>query len=529
MRAVILDGDAMRLNTLKRSAIWGLPLLVVVPFVGGGESNSGSVTFLQASKTDPSRVQADMVAVMHNVGSNAMPLCFSVQLQDDKGKIVSTWVSDGTAASTDKVCPAQGLQAAEFHPYPLQVSVQKTKEDLRPLTGLLIVEINGPSKTTISKPLRLVPPSALGAEAPKPSDIVFAETSQTTVLLQPSAVSGTVQSGLVAGIQNKGYGSARVCFSLQLQDDKGKPTPVLVSERSGPFSEKICSSREIKPAEFYSYPLVVSADDQMRPLSGYLIAEVTQDATFKSSISKSIRLVPPMRPALSLYMFGLPLGVAALCILVAAFLVRRNVTSRMGSVTWDFSQSWATNITVAGTALTTLLSFTGLPEYGKFMAKSSYLSLALLFGILVTLAPSVYNFIRKPVDPPPPDLANPTKAIGPVFQGYVFGFLLASFLTLWGVLGQLTTIGLLLWEFADSGPLTPSMALVFDSVVVLIALFLLIYSDVTIYYNVKHQITHRDANRQRLMYLVTTNLRATPEDKTAAQNANQPLPTWSLL
>jgi len=196
----------------------------------------------------------------------------------------------------------------------------------------------------------------------------------------------------------------------------------------------------------------------------------------------------------------------------------------MGSASWDFSQSWATNITVAGAILTTLLGFSGLPDYGKFMPKSSYLSLGILFGVLVTLAPSVYNFIRKPVDPPPPDPNNLVPATGPSFQGYVFGFLLASFVTLWGVLGQLATIGLLLKELVDSGPLPSVMGSAFNIVIVLVALFLLVYSNVTIYFNVQHQVLHRNAHRQARMRLATT-----PIEQQAAQTVNPPLPKWSLL
>jgi len=84
----------------------------------------------------------------------------------------------------------------------------------------------------------------------------------------------------------------------------------------------------------------------------------------------------------------------------------------MGTPTWDFSQSWAANLTVIGGALTTLLSFTGLPNQGRFMTKTAYLRLGVLFTAMLVLAPPLFNFLRRPISVPIPDPENPLNTTG---------------------------------------------------------------------------------------------------------------------
>jgi hypothetical protein len=367
---------------------------------------------------------------------------------------------------------------------------------------------------------------AFAADAPK-ADVSFADTAQSTILLQQAGEDpGIVQGTFTAVMRNNGAASATLCFSLQLQDDKNKPVTAFLNLTAP--RDKNCPADEIKGAEFHAYTLQTSIenkDKSVRPLSGFLIAEISQNASPKSVISKPIRLVPPVKPALSPYLFWAPFGLALACMLLALVSVWHfGLRSRMGHATWDFSQSWATNLTVAGAVVTTLLGFSGLPEYGEFMSKNSYLSLGLLFGVLVTLAPSVYNFTRRPVSVPIPDPDDATNTTGSRLEGHVFGFLLASFLTLWGVLGQLATIALLLSELVRSGPLPSSMGWAFHGVIAVLALSLLVYCDVTIYFTVKKQVKRHEASLHARMDLVTSK-----DDKDAVSAQKPPLPSWSLL
>lgn len=73
--------------------------------------------------------------------------------------------------------------------------------------------------------------------------------------------------------------------------------------------------------------------------------------------------------------------------------------AEMGAPKWDFTTSWASNITVVGGVLGTVLSFTALPAETKYLPKTMYVSLNLLWTVAIALAPILYNFFRRPADP----------------------------------------------------------------------------------------------------------------------------------
>jgi hypothetical protein len=159
--------------------------------------------------------------------------------------------------------------------------------------------------------------------------------------------------------------------------------------------------------------------------------------------------------------------------------------NRMGAAKWSFGESWATTITVLSAILANLLSakLIPVPETPSVETPDPTLQLpdptlpftgmSLLFAFLVLLAPVLYQaFSSRYVPPPPADdppatatpataTATPTtasdplaaKVIGPLdpapdptaqFLGYGVGFVIASVLTVWAVLGQLATVVLLL-------------------------------------------------------------------------------------
>jgi hypothetical protein len=145
--------------------------------------------------------------------------------------------------------------------------------------------------------------------------------------------------------------------------------------------------------------------------------------------------------------------------LVAAFLVVRRCWVRiphrwavllrlMGPVGWDFSTSWASNITVVGAVLGTVLSASVLPHETHYISKDGYTILNLLFGIIVVAAPFVFSATR---------IAKVTPGAVPKFKGLVLGFLAACLFTLWGVLGELATVGLIFREIQLAGSFPSSV------------------------------------------------------------------------
>jgi hypothetical protein len=103
----------------------------------------------------------------------------------------------------------------------------------------------------------------------------------------------------------------------------------------------------------------------------------------------------------------------------------------VGPPNWDFTKSWATNITILGAALGAFFS-------GKIVATPrivpdpGYSILGVLFAVLAVIAPLLFRAIST-------EKAVMTKeGVWDIqYQGTAVGFLLAMLLTLWASLGQL--------------------------------------------------------------------------------------------
>jgi hypothetical protein len=114
----------------------------------------------------------------------------------------------------------------------------------------------------------------------------------------------------------------------------------------------------------------------------------------------------------------------------------------LGTASWDFSQSWASTLTAVGALLGTLLSEEFLPDKMQLLSASEYAALNFIFGVLIVIAPLVFNGARK--------IAGESEA--KQYVGSVRWFFFASTVTLWAVLGEVITIFLMLGEIrtADS-------------------------------------------------------------------------------
>jgi hypothetical protein len=157
----------------------------------------------------------------------------------------------------------------------------------------------------------------------------------------------------------------------------------------------------------------------------------------------------------------------ALLIAVAAF--RKGLKKPMGASEWSFSASAATNLTVTGTLLTGVLVSSAVPDYPHYITKQGYWVLSLLFGILASLAPVLYNFCCKPTQP---DSANPQSLD---FQGSVWLFLLSAAITVWAVSGQLATLTVMFREFALRKAISGGSAWAECAMAVAVAASLLFY------------------------------------------------------
>ena len=127
--------------------------------------------------------------------------------------------------------------------------------------------------------------------------------------------------------------------------------------------------------------------------------------------------------------------ILALLFLLLQMVVRRDrLGAKIGMPEWSLSGSWLTTLTAFAALLGTILSAGLLPEGDGFSA-STVAGLNLLFGLLIILAPLVYNAFRR-LDPGHP-------AALPAFHGWGWSYLLAMGVTVWAAYGEIGTILLL--------------------------------------------------------------------------------------
>jgi hypothetical protein len=129
--------------------------------------------------------------------------------------------------------------------------------------------------------------------------------------------------------------------------------------------------------------------------------------------------------------------------------------SRMGQGQWDFSQSFATNIAVIGSVLTLILNtsiISPTPILGStgILPGGTYAGLGIFFGTLVTIAPLLYNGTAERVMVTLPGQRDTSAE----YHGTVRGFLLATIVTQWGLLGSFVTVFLTLAELEHAGSLS---------------------------------------------------------------------------
>ena len=125
--------------------------------------------------------------------------------------------------------------------------------------------------------------------------------------------------------------------------------------------------------------------------------------------------------------------------------------SRMGQGQWDFSQSFATNIALLGSVLTLILnSSLTFVLGGGILPNHAYAGLGIFFGTLVIVAPLLYNGTAKRVS-----VASPgQRDTAAEYHGTVRGFLLATLVTQWGLVGAIVTVFLTLLELERVGSLS---------------------------------------------------------------------------
>ncbi len=181
-----------------------------------------------------------------------------------------------------------------------------------------------------------------------------------------------------------------------------------------------------------------------------------------------------------------------------------------GQAGWSLKDSWMSNLAlVAGLAQPLLDAETpGLSEEG-------YLVVVAVFGLLVLAAPLLYNAFLVPVvaegDAEPP---------APV-RGPVWAYLITTFITLWGVLGEFLSGYRLLRGASLGAVLAPAESDFFLRVLpLIIGLLLVAYTLLTLYRQVVSQHVPREGR---------DSVRVMMAGEVASADLPEPAPRWALL
>lgn len=130
-----------------------------------------------------------------------------------------------------------------------------------------------------------------------------------------------------------------------------------------------------------------------------------------------------------------------------------NLRSQLGQANWDFTQNFATNTGVIGSALTLLLTSGALPtgpQATKILPTNTYAGLAVFFGTLVIIAPLLYNGTATRVNVSASDETDTACE----YRGRVWGFLVAALATTWGLVGSFATMFVALMDLYYAGSLS---------------------------------------------------------------------------
>jgi hypothetical protein len=373
--------------------------------------------------------------------------------------------------------------------------------------------VAGTAKNRWAKALALAAVAGVLGSAPaaaqSPATYALAFVSPSKLSLSPGKKSKTASATVT--VRNNGPAVSDVHF-LAVPDDGS----VKVTIASGGASVPAFMVKQFK--------LTLSPTDPKKKFSGTLVVAAANTAPG----TLALQLGPKKKVPAWLYLLifvPLPLGMG----IVGLAYLRADKhgckwKSRMGPANWDFSKSWASNITVVGALLGTILAAGVLPDETA-VSKATYAGLNLFFGVLILVAPLVYTATQAAVP-----VHKRTAIKEAQYQGSVRWFVVASGLTLGAVLGELATIFLLFREIRTANSM-PEAAIWFLAVLMTVAgLLLVLYAWRTV-----HAVLDSQCKRPQLRKRKHAELESfgatTKEDGTAITEAEvEPeLPSWSIL
>jgi hypothetical protein len=238
-----------------------------------------------------------------------------------------------------------------------------------------------------------------------------------------------------------------VNVTLILRDREFEPT-VRNANSSGP-------GVPVMPAGRHAVRLELTAKARWRdllPANGILTVTTASGGV---EYLRPIRMAMGDRSALEPFAIGATASLTFLGTLatgIVLYIKKIKPSHRMGSPSWRASDSWASNVTVGAGLISGLMTLV-LSDQTVYMSPTTYRVLTALLSAILALSPVVYGLFRTRTDASTQDVgvADRFSLLQPdtnQFEGFVFFFLAAGWLTLWANTGQLVVFSLLIYELA---------------------------------------------------------------------------------
>jgi hypothetical protein len=265
-------------------------------------------------------------------------------------------------------------------------------------------------------------------------------------------------------------------FSVVLEGSDEEAIDASVKMSGGPKREG-----RPKPLPAYSvgrYRLYVETSSNA---SGQIVATAAgiEPASMQLTVKPDLSATRGVNGALLI-----PLGIASIVFFGAWGLARKcgalGILDPIGSVKFDFSKSFASTLTAVGALLGTIIAAGVLPEATEKLSKEGFTGLNLTFALAIVFAGLVAAVWQKKVDDEGKEWA---------LVSYVLPFLIATWITLWAVYGELYTLFLLLGELGEGEGFTSTAVWVARGMLILAGFAMASYT----YFKLDAALSHKPA------------------------------------
>jgi hypothetical protein len=376
--------------------------------------------------------------------------------------------------------------------------------------------VEQPASTAAAKPA----PGTPAAPQQPPGAVTFVDTA-----VPPISIDADGHGKLTVFVANTTTAAADVVVSVKLRSASGEA-----------IETKTTSSLGSIPAG--GEPVAVTADTGLVkglpprdafPLSGVLILVSTPaaggDPAAKGVKTLAIAAIQRRDDGAEwpLLQQSFVMALSAIVLATLVLLIRKPtaLTLWIGGPKWSFSESWSSTLTIAGAILTSLLGFTGIPDYGHAMSKKTYGIASLLFATVIMLAPGVFSLFRRVTT-----VKDASGAMVQQTQGLVVFFLAAALLTTTGVLSQLRLLDTLFGDLGSASIISTQTAHAFSLACRALIGVLTIYAGVSTYLTAVEQADFQKAAAKAAADAAAA---GGPAPAGSPPAAPPQLPDWNLL